>query len=106
MRGTNLDAAVHFISWKKSEPYYSWDIFMPPKDSVYSKRRTVNKNDPSIKVTAKVGARVFSTFDERTAVIIGYADRRIMLQFDDNNSISTYSLKFWLVNKPFLPIGD
>ncbi len=106
MRGTNLDAAVHFISWKRFEPYYPWDIFMPPKNSVYSKKKTVNKWDANIKVTTKVGDKVFSTFDERTAVIIEYSGRSIKLQFDDDKSISTYSLKFWLVNKPFLPIGN
>ena len=106
MRGTNLDAAVHFISWKRFEPDYPWDIFMPPKDSVYSKKRNVKKKDTIIKTTTKVGARVCSTRNERTAVIIGCSDGKITLQFDDNNSIKKYILKIWLENKPFIPIGD
>ena len=100
-----LDAAVYPISRKKWEAPYPVELFDTKSDFYEKKEMTNNRNTkPLKKTTSKVGDRVFSQKNKRTAIIIDSTMDRIIIRFDDDGTICKYAKNIWILKTPFLPM--
>lgn len=104
----NEHAGMHYVTWKRVEPLFSWECYeLPPvKYGAITKKKIY----PSESASTRIGETVYNRRNGESAVIVESTITTIKIRYNRDNIEKSFALKNWICNVPcytaksYLPI--